>query len=213
MELSAGSNRIHASSGQPRCHVGGLRRFALMILAIASLFSWGCRTYNVQTDWDPEVDFPTFQRYHFVDPPQVEGTDPFADNSLLRKRVRLSVENVLAERGFSKAAERDQADFLVTYSVVLDEELRVDGISSGVGIGGYNRRGIGFGQVLSSSNVRSYQESTLVVDFLQPATSQLVWRGWGKGIVGTRDRDRGLERMEAGVRAILDEFPPDRTSR
>jgi hypothetical protein len=62
--------------------------------------------------------------------------------------------------------------------------------------------------VYSTADVRTFQESTLVLDLLDPSSDDLVWRGWGIGIVGTRDRDRGQEKIEKGVRAILAEFPP-----
>ena len=66
-----------------------------------------------------------------------------------------------------------------------------------------------WGSVYSTANVRNYQESTLILDLLRPADEALVWRGWGSGIVRTRDRDRGQALLEKGVRAILDEFPPE----
>lgn len=183
-----------------------LRPVLSAILVLCMLLG-GCRTFNVQTDWDPEARFDRLQRFQFVEPPDVEGADPFADNSLLRKRIRLAVERVLEERGYVSTTSRDQADFLVSYEVLLDREIRVDGASSRVG--GFYGTGPFFGGGLSTATVRSYQESTLVLDFMDPATEGLIWRGWGTGIVGTRDRDRGQERVEAGVRAIIDQFPPD----
>lgn len=36
-----------------------------------------------------------------------------------------------------------------------------------------------------------------------------MWRGWGTGMLTTRDRDRDPETLERGVRAILDAFPPE----
>ena len=93
----------------------------------------------------------------------------------------------------------------MTYSVILDELLRVDGVSSSVG-GGFGRGTAGFGSVYSTANVRAYQESTLIIDVLEPTTEALIWRGWGMGIVRTRDRDRN--QLDEGVRAILDKFPP-----
>ena len=166
----------------------------------------GCRSFNVQTDWDSSARFDRLERFYFVEPPPIEGADPFADNTLLRKRVRYAVEKVLEERGYLSAETRDQADFLISYEVLLDRELRVDGVSSGAG--GYYRSDPFFGAGVSTARVRSYQESTLVLDVKDPATEDLIWRGWGTGIVGTRDRDRGQERVEDGVRAILDRFPP-----
>ena len=181
----------------------------LALLALGMLLV-GCRTFNVQTDWDPAAPFEQLSRFHFVEPVPVEGADPFADNTLLRKRVRYAVEKVLEERGYLKAETREEADFLISYEVLLDRELRVDGVTSRAG--GYYRSDPFFGAGVSTATVRSYQESTLVLDVKDPATEDLIWRGWGTGIVGTRDRDRGQERIEDGVRAILDRFPPEGSS-
>ena len=181
-------------------------RIPVLIVLGLVLTTSGCRTFNVQTDWDGSVEFDNFERFYFLEPPQVEGADPFADNSLLRKRVRLAVEKVLDERGYRPAGSAEEADFVVTFAVLLEREIRADGVAA-VGGGGYYRRGGGF--ISASSSVRAYQESTLLLDLLEPTTDDLMWRGWGVGIVGTRDRDRGAKRIEKGVRAILKKFPPE----
>jgi hypothetical protein len=168
----------------------------------------GCQSFNVRTDWDPAVSFDVFQRYFWIEPPEVEGASPFADNTLLRKRVRFVLEFELKERGFARTEERINADFLVSYSVILDERLKVNGSYAGVG-GGYHRgRYGGFGTIHSTASIRNYQESTLIIDFLDPNNDDLVWRGWGSGIVRTRDRNARRGRLEKGIRAILDKFPP-----
>lgn len=166
----------------------------------------GCQTFNVRTDWDPEASFGDLQRYFWVEPPEVEGANPFADNTLLRKRVRLTIEAELNERGFQSMDEALEADFLVSYSVILEERLRVDGYSTSGGVYGHRYRG--YGQVYTSASVRNYQESTLIIDFLDPNSDDLIWRGWGTGIVGTRDRNRAQDQLTKGVKAILNAFPP-----
>lgn len=187
-----------------------LRTFAwLGLLGLLGSGLVGCRTFGVQTDWDPTVDFDALRRFHFVEPPEREDPNPFADNTLLRKRLRHAIESVLAERGFAAIATRDAADFLVTYDVLLEDRLRVDGISSSTGVGRVHRRGYGFHTGVSSATVRPYQESTLILDVMDPTTGDLVWRGWGTGIVRTRDRNRDRDRLLEGIRAILDEFPPE----
>ncbi len=197
---------MRAESGRPpQC---GWRKAAKMLLVLGVLLGLaGCRSFNVQHDWDPGVDFERFGRFHWVEPPEIDGADPFADNSLLRKRVRDAVETVLEGRGFRPVATIEEADFLITFAVLLEDRLRVDSVSSGLGYGYFHRRA-GFGTLYGTSNVRNYQESTLVLDVLDPQSEELVWRGWGTGIVGTRDRDRQGKRMEEGVRAILERFPP-----
>jgi hypothetical protein len=193
----------------PKTHSARPGKLLLPILALVylSLVLVGCRSFNVQTDWDSAVAFGELKNFHFVEPPKIEGADPFADNSLLRKRVQRAVEQVLIERGYRSAGTREDADFVVTFAVLLDQEFRVNGVSAGGG--GYRGRGYGVGGGYSSANVRSFQESTLLLDLLNPSTEDILWRGWGTGIVGTRDRDRSDERMDKGVRAILDKFPPD----
>ncbi len=116
-----------------------------------------------------------------------------------------AIETNLTGRGFECVENPADADFLVTYGVVLDEKLRVNG---GVatyggygGYGGYGRWPVGVGAPTARPDVRNYQESTLIIDFLDPASKDLVWRGWASGILQTRDRDSGqAQRSRPGSR-------------
>jgi hypothetical protein len=183
------------------------RRFHLWVVLGLILGLSGCQSFNVRTDWDPTVGLADFQRYFWLEPPVREDVDPFADNTLLRKRVRFAIENALATRGFIASEARGDADFLVTYSVILEERLRVDGYSTTTGVG-YRGRPYGFGSIHSTSSVRAYQESTLIIDFLDPGSDDLVWRGWATQVVRTRDRGKGSKNLDAGVQAIIKAFPP-----
>ena len=183
-----------------------IRFMVVMGLAVGLV---GCQTFNVRTDWDPAKAFDGFEQYFWVEPPEIEGASPFADNTLLRKRVRFAIEAELLERGFQAAEEQIDADFLVTYSVILEERLKVDGYYAGGGAYAYGSRYGGFGTIHSTTSIRNYQESTLIIDFLDPGNDDLVWRGWGTGIVRTRDRNRRRDRLEKGITAILGAFPPE----
>lgn len=185
-------------------------RAALLWLALLGLVAVGCRTFDVRSDWDETVRFDAMKRFYFEDPPTQEGANPFADNSILRKRVRVAIESVLSERGFTPVSVRSEADFLVTYQVMLEEELRVDGVTVGTGIGGWQRP-FGYGTVgTTTSRIDAYQESTLIVDVVAPESGDLAWRGWGSRMLSTRDRNRSDERLLEGVRAIFERFPPGR---
>ncbi len=183
-----------------------------VLLACALVWMTGCASLDVRSDWDSTVDFSGFQRFHWVEPPRHENADPFADNDLLRKRVRLAVFRTLEERGYRPVGSAEEADFLVTWDVTLEERLRV----SGGHLGGYysgprypfHSGYPGYAGAGGSSTVRSDQDSTLLIDFLEARTNQLVWRGWANEVVGTRDRVRDLEDVEKGVRQILEAFPP-----
>jgi len=182
------------------------RAIRLLGLLLALVAMAGCSTIRVRSDWDPTVEFSGFRRYHWVEPPRFEGANPFADNDLLRKHLRAAIERGLGDRGFQPVESAEEADFLVTWALTLEEALRVDGTSFGGTWGRHPYHG-GF---YSPARVRSYQESTLLIDFLDVEQRQLVWRGWASGVVRTRDRDRDQGRLESGVRRILDAFPPNR---
>ena len=199
-------------------HTGSTRSFSsggwlrlVPLLGLVGLMA--CQSFNVRSDWDESVSFDGYRRYHWLEPPVTPGSDPFADNSLLRKRVRNAIEANLTGRGFTAVEDPAQADFVVTYGVVVDEKLRVTG-GGATAIGGYGygygRWPVGVGGVYGGTDVRDYQEAVLLIDFLAPESRELVWRGWGSGFLQTRDRSRGQKRFEAGVKAILDAFPPKR---
>lgn len=177
---------------------------AIGLLAVVA----GCRTYGVRSDWDPTAAFDTMRRFHFEAPREAEDANPFADNTLLRKRLRHAIVSALTERGYVEAPDRAEADFVATYRVLLEDEMRVDGMTTG---GGALLRPYGVGAVgYTTTSVRSHQEATLLIDVLVPETGDLAWRGWGQGMLTTRDRDRSAERLADGVRAILRAFPPER---
>lgn len=190
---------------------GRSSRLVLLSCLLLLLVLSACRTFNIRSDWDDSVSFAEYARYHFLEPPEVAGADPFADNDLLRKRIRGAVEANLRARGFEAVADPADADFIVTYGVVMDEKLRVTG-GGATAIGGYGygygRWPVGVGGLYGGGDVRDYQEATLLVDFLEPTSRELVWRGWGSGFIQTRDRDRSQRQFQAGVKAVLDAFPP-----
>jgi hypothetical protein len=90
-----------------------------------------------------------------------------------------------------------KADFQVAFLVALRD--RVD-ISSW----GYGYRGHGWGG--SDLTVRSYTEGTLLIDIIDPAKNELIWRGTAVGAV---DEGSGsAERATEVVNSILERFPP-----
>jgi len=181
-------------------------RVRLMSWMLVLVFFVGCQSGAVRIDFDASVSFSNLQTFAWLEPPEFEHADPFADNSLLRKRMRKAVELALVTRGYRPVENSEEADFLATFTVVLDERIRNDG-SISAGYGGYGR--YGFGGIYSSPSIRSFQESTLVIDLVDPTSKALLWRGWRNGVVGTRDRQRSNERIKKGVQKILDRIPPD----
>ena len=179
------------------------RYASVLFLALAV----GCAA-RVRTDFDSGVDFSSYETFDWLAPPQRASSvaqsdlqDPFSSNSLLDKRVRAAVERVLDRRGFRRAVEAN-SDMRLTYHVLFRDKL----VASGTDFGYYNRyHHGGFGTRFDFS-VRQYKEGTIVLDVVDRATDQLVWRGW----MASRNNDGNYDEAEISyaIERILESFPP-----
>jgi len=190
-----------------------LAGFALALASVAVL-SLACQSVRVRTDYDDAIDFAPLQTYAWLDPPLREASrdeggqsgDPFTQNTLVDKRVRDEVGTWLAAHGYRAAAEGEEPDFLVRYELVSREVTRDSPVfvTGGFGHYGYGHGGTGIGY----SGSTTYQEGTLILDVIDPATQQIAWRGWGTAQM--RDPQMSPERLRKTVAAILARFPPKR---
>ncbi len=170
----------------------------------------GCVT-RVRSDFDREAVFSDYNTFDWIAPlvraseegmqPDPEG--PFARNSLLDKRIRAAVDRNLETRGF-QYVESGESDFRLNYHVTFKDKLV--GSGSDFGYFGRYRRG-GFSSGFNWS-VRQYQEGTIIIDIVDRAKDQLVWRGW----MVSRNRDGNFDEAEItrAVNLILMRFPPGR---
>ena len=168
----------------------------------------GCAT-RVRSDFDREAVFSNYNTFDWIAPPvraseeevrsDLEG--PFARNSLLDKRIRAAVNQNLEARGF-RHAEGDESDFRLNYHVTFSDKLA--GSSSNIGyLGRYHRGAFSSG---FNWSVRQYQQGTIIIDIVDRAKDQLVWRGW----MVSRNRDGNYDESEItrAVDKILTRFPP-----
>ncbi len=170
----------------------------------------GCAT-RVRSDFDREAVFSDYNTFDWIAPlvraseegVQADPEGPFVRNSLLDKRIRAAVNRNLETRGFHYV-EGGESDFRLNYHVTFKDKLV--GSGSGFGYFGRYRRG-GFSSGFNWS-VRQYQEGTIIIDIVDRAKDQLVWRGW----VVSRNRDGNFDEAEItrAVNMILMRFPPGR---
>jgi hypothetical protein len=127
--------------------------------------------------------------------------DPRFDNSIIDARVRASVDRALAAKGYTRV-ESGSPDFLVGYHAVLRAKMDVATIDRW-----YGYRGGGFAN--PHYDVRPYDEGTLLIDVIDPASTKLLWRGTATGAVLEKaDVDKREKRADQAVNDILAEFPP-----
>ena len=180
----------------------GFRR----VLLGALLASAGCSSLSVSTDHDPEADFARLKTYDWH--PGSRPKDGDAVATLTASRVERAVDETLKAKGYTRATS-GAPDFHVASQTAVGRRIEaVPSASVGVGYGGYGwRRGFAVG----TSDVRTYDEGTLVLDVIDPRTKSLIWRGTAKAAV---DPDRSPEEREARIREavekLLSRFPPER---
>ncbi len=181
-------------------------RFFLAILLTA--MAAGCSGITVSQDYAPATSFDALDTFAWASPKQPTTGDPRIDNPLRDTRTRDAVVRQLMAKGFMAATD-GQPTFAIRYQYVLRRKLESGGGGSriGFGVGTYGRGG---GIAVGTGNsVREYEEVSLVIDLLDPATDELLWRGSGSQRYREyKDPEKDNRDINLLVEKILNQFPP-----
>jgi hypothetical protein len=168
----------------------------------------GCSSIRVSQDYDPSRDFSSLQTYVWQREKQPETGDVRVDNSLLDTRFRSAIDNALAKKGFQKQSE-GKPDFFVAYTYQIDSKIESSKVTFGFGFGsGGGGAYTGMG-VNSGGRVNEYDEGLLVIDLMDAATGDLLWRGTGTARVDQHSKpEESVKDINEVVEKILAQFPP-----
>ncbi|AKD04784.1 hypothetical protein PKOR_18895 [Pontibacter korlensis] len=116
----------------------------------------------------------------------------------LHKNMIQAIEKELQERGYTKVDENP--DVLVAYDVsvsVPEEKDKTEKFSQGFGysygyMSGY-RYDYGHADMPGYRSVDLFKEGTLIIDFINPRSNMLLWRGWAEGAVNPKDNYKAVE--------------------
>lgn len=167
---------------------------AFRIVALLSLLLTAAVAYgmSVNTDYDKSYTFSRLKTFAFADQPR-GPRDPLGTDTLLANRIKDSLDTQLEENGFQPAPEGG-ADFLISYYASSKEKLDIENF--GYGFPRYWRWGWG-----PDIWTRYYTEGSVIVDFIDPQTRQLIWRGIATDTVKT-----GLGQSEKQVNKGAEEL-------
>ncbi len=156
----------------------------------------------------PSYDFSRLKTYAWVEPNTEDVAAERFRNAALEKMIRAGVDRALIEKGY-RFADDGRPDFLVAEYVSLQEKLdsrtfqRVYGYDRGMG------PTEGRSPYDSKTRVETYEAGTLVVDVLDAATREVVWRGTAEGKVDPQlDSEKRRQRLREVARRMLAAFPP-----
>lgn len=144
---------------------------------------------KVNVDSNPSAPFATYKTYAWA--PGTSGAE-----SLTEQRLHQSVDQRLAARGLTKSTA--SPDVVVATHVKTQErqELIPTGFAYGPWWGG-----LGGGAYVETST-----EGTLILDFYDAKTKQMVWRGVATATASDKPT-KNIEKMNKALDKMFERFP------
>jgi hypothetical protein len=157
----------------------------------------GCTPFTVQHDYDPSIDFSRYHSFAWMPLTSKEsGTSTSLSGPFLAKRIRRAIALHLVGRDFT--FEPEEPDMLVAYQIRYQRRSRVD-----VRAYGYSR----FGHQVDDTRDLV---ATFIVDFVDPMSGDLIWRGWAVSDVHRAASPEEEQKLIVrAVRKLLERFPPN----
>ena len=148
---------------------------------------------SVKTDYDKSYAFGGLKTFKFREQRRSDN-DPLKTDTLTAGRIQDALRAQLEARGFQYQAD-GPADFVVAFYARSKEKTEIEDLDYGMPFRRSWRWGFG-----PDIWTRYYTEGSVMVDFIDPRTRQLVWRG-----VAT-DTIKGLGQSEKQVNQAADEL-------
>jgi hypothetical protein len=178
---------------------------ALLALA-AFILSFAAHAADVQTDYDTEKDFSQFHYYDWQT--QTDNVDS-AFNTLSADQLKDLLAYSL-DRQLMQAGAQHPADFLVRYYIKQTKKAVDDRPQLGVGVGGFNdNMGGGVSFSFPLGNIDLDTPAQIIIDFLDPKTQQLVWRGSMMTSLSSKSTQANQTQLQKVFDEILKKFPPE----
>ena len=183
--------------------------------AVLLMASAACApTLKVGYDYDRGANFTAYHTYDWLSGEQEKTGDMRTDNSAVDMRIRMAVGAQLLSKGYRRLYE-EKPDFYVTYHIGLKDMAPT--VSTQYYSNGMAGRPFSYSaDTRSTGNEKptineapAYLTGSLLIDIIDAASNQLVWRGIAAAEVDTSltsaERD---ERTRTIVHKMLSHFPP-----
>ena len=175
---------------------------AIIILALSA----NLMAQKVTGDYDKTTDFSQYKTYSFVG--WQEDSEKVL-NDFDKKRLREAIQEEMAARQFEFV--ESGADMGVSLFIVVDEKTSTSSYTHYYGGAGYGRGrrgtgGWGHGYASTSYSESDYLQGTLVLDFLDESSKDLVWQGVATGTVNEKP-DKREKSIPKSVKKLMKKFP------
>jgi hypothetical protein len=180
-----------------------MRSIAIALLAAAPFL----RAANVETDFDPAVDFSRFQTYSFIGGQELTRTGLLSDPTI-RERLKNFISGVMEPRGLREVPIDQKYSLAVRYWVARQQKTEETVVlDPDPFFAGYPAYWTGAWYWSYEEYVVShYVQGTLVVDLIDPATKDLVWRTFLRQKI--EDREKAYAEAKKNLAKSFAMFPP-----
>ena len=178
-----------------------MKSIRLLIISSLMVVAFGCSTVSYQFDYDPEVNYTGLKTFRWM-PVSVQEDI----HTLNVKRLQEAVNAQLEAKGCKMTT--DNPDFLISMHVTKEEKVDVMTLNSS-----YRERAMymhgGSYAVGPQYSVYQYEEGTFILDFVDPKSMEMIWRGVAQGEVRNYSSPvKRYERIDEVVQKVLSNFPP-----
>tara|TARA_R110001583_G_scaffold76508_2_gene209263 strand:- start:296 stop:895 length:600 start_codon:yes stop_codon:yes gene_type:complete len=197
-----------------------MQRWLVSLFLLLSITA--CQSLSVSTQSDPYADFSRYQRFDWLQEQQPAS----AERMLLDKQFKYALERELLTKGLLK--ETQNPDFLISYYASQQQKSSQRTVEDTHYWGGRGRYplyndprysldkdkwtyppSLRAGNYTRSSETLTfeYKEGSLVIDFVDAETKQLIWQATVQGVINERDP---VGQLDQAVIKALKQFPPQK---
>lgn len=176
-----------------------MKRFLILASLIALVTMGQARAVSVKEDYNPATDFSRYKTFRMK-----TGTP--APDRPMQARIEKAIASELTQKGLTEAGENAQLFIYTHVKIGVDKALDV----SSFGYGGYFGWGGWDGDFETTGvNVVDVPTGTLMVDMVDGASQQMVWRGIAQGTLHPNStEEKSEQRINKAVAKLLKKFPP-----
>lgn len=176
--------------------------FVFISICISVLSS--CSGVTVGQDYEQGYNFSSLKTFAWK-----PGDYGVVGNDLVDARIRKAVEKQLSAKSYQLTLT-ERPDFFVSYEMTVEQKVTSSGSSGSLSLGrsSYGRYG-GVG-ISTGTQVHSFDQGTLIIDFTQPVEDKLIWRGISTQSVDVHaGPDKSTVIINETVEKMLSQFPPE----
>lgn len=179
----------------------------MRVLVVVLLASCLLRAGNVETDFDPAVDFSRFKTFSFVGEQEITRTGLLSDPTI-RERLKNFIAGAMEPVGLHEVPIDQKYSLAVRYWVTRQQKKEETVVSSpDPFLAGYPAYWTGaWAWSYDEYVIYHYVEGTLVVDLIDPATKDLVWRTFLRQKI--EDREKAYAEAKNNLAKSFAMFPP-----